>query len=834
MAQQRIGSRFLALIALGAFGWPLLWGGSSAIAQDDPKPDNGPPEAEASDSKEEGDKAAKPSKNGVKKYDEVITEEAETDPGLFLVHRLDGKLYYEIPVEELDKPMLWVTQIAGTTAGYSYAGMPAGDRVVRWEFREDEETVLLRDVNYRLRADADDLIHDAVEASSLEPIIQAFPVKAYGKDKAMVIEVTDLFKSDVPEFSVKDRLNAQSVDPKRSFLEEVKSFPENIETKVLLTYRPKSSGGSGSPFGGGGGNADSITVEIRHSMVVLPDDPMSPRRFDSRVGFFTVGFEDYSSEKHQVEETRYITRWRLGKKDPEAELSEPVEPIVFYIGREVPEKWRPYVKKGIEAWQVAFEEAGFKNAILGKEPPDPRENPDWDPEDARISSIRWLPSTTENAFGPHVHDPRTGEILEADIRMYHNVIKLCRDWYFVQASPSDERAQKLPMPDDLMGELIAYVVSHEVGHSLGFPHNMKASSAYTVEQLRDPEFTKKYGTEASIMDYGRFNYVAQPGDGAHLIPVIGPYDKFAVEWGYSQFPDADTYEEEKAELEEIVKRQLDDPTLLFGNPNPAQDPTQQTEDLGSDPVAATELGLKNLERVAGYIVEATSEPGEDYSLLEEVYGELVGQFRRETGHVANVVGGFVRKNFYYGDADKQYEPVEPEQQRAAVTFLLEHAFETPRYLIDPDIVQRIEASGAADRILSAQRGLLGGLMNESRFKRMSEHASRADGDDAYRPIDLIRDLSDGIFDELEDREPSIDLYRRNLQRAYADMLIDRLENGGADSDTPALARGELKRLADRLERFTVMEPSEDPEALYHLQDLHDRIAEALEAEETRE
>ncbi len=794
------------------------------IAQDSP-PESTPPQ-DANDSEaSSGSKKVPPKPNGIKKYDEVITEDAESDPGLFLVHRVDDKLYYEVPVEVIGKPMLLVTQIAGTTAGYSYAGMPAGDRVVRWEFRDAEETVLLRDVNYTIRADADDPINDAVVASSIEPIIATFKVQAYGKDKSMVIDVTSLFTSDVAELSVKDQINAAGADSKRSFIEEVKSFPENIEAKILLTYKPKGSS-SANPFLAGGGNSDSITVQVRYSMVVLPSDPMKPRRFDARVGFFNVGFEDYSSEKHQVENIKYVTRWRLVKKDPEADISDPVKPIVFYVSREVPEKWKPYVKKGIEAWQPAFEKAGFSNAILAGEPPTPQEDPDWDPEDARISSIRWLPSTTENAFGPHVHDPRTGEILEADVRMYHNVIKLCRDWYFIQASPSDERARDFPMPDDLMGELIAYVVAHEVGHSLGFPHNMKASSSYTVEQLRDPEFTKEYGTEASIMDYGRFNYVAQPGDGASLIPVVGPYDKFAVEWGYKPFPDAESFQAEKAALDAIVARQLEDPMLLFGGVNPSQDPSAQTEDLGSDSVAATELGLKNLERVASYLVEATSDSNEDYSLLQNMYDELISQFRREAGHVANVVGGFIQRNAYYGDADSRFTPVPVEKQREAVAFLLEHAFQTPKYLVDSEITLRLEANGAVDRILSMQQSLLDTLMRESRLGRMAEHATRTKGE-AYRPIDLIKDLTDGIFTEVENDDPVIDLYRRNLQRAYSQMLIDLVKEESG-SDLSALARGELVRIGQLLEASDDIEETNDLTTLYHLQDIAARIDNALD------
>jgi len=525
-----------------------------------------------------------------------------------------------------------------------------------------------------------------------------------------------------------------------------------------------------------------------------------------------------------VENVRYVTRWRLEKQDPSAVVSDPVKPIVFYIGREVPETWRPYVRKGIEMWRPAFEAAGFSNAIIAKDAPTPEEDPDWDAEDARISSIRWLPSTVENAMGPHVNDPRTGEILESDILMYHNVLKLCRDWYFVQASPNDPRAQSLPMPDDLLGELLAYVVAHEVGHTLGFPHNMKASSAYTVAQLRDPEFTKVHGTEASIMDYGRFNYVAQPGDGAALIPTIGPYDFFALEWGYRLFENPDA---EKAGLAALVAKQKDDPMLLFGPGNAGEDPTDQTEDLGAEKIEATRLGLANIDRVAGYIVQATCKEGENYDLLENMYSQLLGQRARELGHVANVVGGFDRRNFWYGDAERVYHPVPADEQRGAVAFLNEHAFHVPAALVRDDIVMRLEAAGTADRVLNHQQSVLRTLLSEGRVKRMAEQAERAP-DSSYAPRALVADLRQGIFSELEESVVAIDLYRRNLQRAFAETLIEQVRAPRATTDMPAIARGELEEIL-RLITQASERQAEDVTAL-HLKDLAARIDAALKGE----
>ena len=815
----RYVSLTVSLLVVGIpLGWPL------SPAQDEPGD-------ERPDVSKKGD-AGGPSLRGgrpkMKSYDAVITKEAKTSAGLFLVHRLDDKVFFEVPTEELGKEMLWVTQLEQTQAGHSFGGEPVGDRVVRWEQRGED--VLLRDVKYEIRAAVSDPIKDAVQATSLEAIIAVFPILAYGKDKRPVIDVTPAFTSDLPEFSARGRLRASGIDARRTFIEKVKAFPTNVEAKVIMTYRPRGPAGALLPQGlpiQGDSDAGGVTVMLHHSMIELPRQPMKPRRYDDRVGYFNETFEDYGSPKQEVESVSYVTRWRLEKKDPKAVVSEPRKPIVFYIGREVPAKWRPWIKKGVEAWQPAFEKAGFKNAILAKEPPSEREDPDWDAEDARYSTIRWLPSSIENAYGPHVHDPRTGEILESDIRMYHNVIKLVRDWYFVQASPNDPRAQSLPLPDDLLGELVAYVTTHEVGHTLGFRHNMKASSSYTVEQLRDPQFTKSFGVEASIMDYGRFNYVAQPGDGARLIPVIGPYDDFAVEWGYKEFPDARTYDQEKKELEKIVARQLDDPKVRFGDPNPAEDPSQQTEDLGSDSIRATELGLKNIDRVAGFLVKATAKAGENYDLLRELYGQLIGQQNRELGHVANVVGGSIRNNIWYPDGKKVFSAVTPEQQRKAVLFLNEHAFQTPKSLIDPDILDRLESHGSADRILAGQRSLLRMLLNATRLNRMSEVASRMP-DGAYRPTELISDLHGGIWGELAKTPVEIDLYRRNLQRAYVDLLAATLDSPGSDSDLPALARAELARVLREVKTVAAV-PAPSAIAGAHLEDIKNRVEQALDA-----
>src|SRR5260221_207956 len=762
----------------------------------------------------------------IKPYNKVITKEAKSERGLFAVHRVDDKFYFEIPTNEFGKEFLWVTQIERTQSGYGYGGgTPVGNRVVRWELRDKD--VLLRDVKYTIRADGSSAVRRSVEATSLEPIIRKFSVAAWGTNKAAVVEVTEFFTTDVSEFSAKNRLNASGVDKARSFIERIKVFPDNIETKALVTYTMGAGSGStpaGLPTPRGPAGRDpslsAVTVLLHHSMVRLPERPMHPREHDARVGFFNVAFEDFASPEHKVKDVRYITRWRLEKKDPDADVSEPKKPIVFYVGRGVPDKWRSWVKKGIEAWQPAFEAAGFKNAIVAKDPPSEIEDPNWDAEDARYSTIMWMPSTVENAMGPHVHDPRTGEILEADIVVYHNILKLIRDWYFVQVSPLDPRAQKLPLPDDLEGELISYVITHEVGHSLGFPHNMKASSSFTVEQLRDAQFTKKNGVEASIMDYGRFNYVAQRGDGARLIPVLGPYDYFALEWGYKEFKGATSHLQEKRLLDAIAARQVTDAKLRFGDPNPALDPSQQTEDLGSDPIRATEFGLTNISRIASFLVNATCKEGQDYELLGNMYTQLLRQRDRELEHVANELGGMVMNNVWYGQGDHIYDPVSPEQQRKAIAFLNQRAFQAPEDLLAPGILRRLEATGAADRILNGQRRLLNVLIDDNRCKRMAELANTSPKD-AYLPVEMLGDLRAGIWKELGADPVEINLYRRNLQRAHIEILGNHVSRTDAASDLPALARGELKALLAAVK--SAIAKTKERVTLLHLQDMETRI-----------
>jgi hypothetical protein len=819
---------------------------TTLVAQDPPTPPEGLPAAAAA-----AMAAAGPGRGPVSQdpqpYEKVITKEAKSKKGVFTVHQIKDKFYYEIPKQELDKEFLWVSQIARTTLGVGYGGQALANRVVKWELNGNK--VHLRDINYDVVADPNEPISMAVAAANNHSIIMTFPVASFAKNGDPVIEVTRLFSTDVFEFSARQRLNATAMDATRSYVERISPYPQNVEAEATVTYTKIATPAGGlagpvNPFTGAGMRPGSATIVLHHSMVKLPEKPMVPRLFDERVGYFSVHQMDYSRDEHRAPERRYIDRWRLEKKDPGAALSEPVKPIVYYIDAATPTKWVPYMIKGVEEWQKAFEAAGFKNAIIAK--PAPKDDPDFSPEDVRYSTIRWLPSTIENASGPNVHDPRTGEILNTDIQFYHNIMNLQRSWYFLQAGPLDPRAQKLPLPDELMGRLLEFVVAHEVGHTLGFQHNMKASSMYPQEKVHDAEWVKTMGHAPSIMDYSRFNYVAQPEDHIpveNLVPGIGPYDIWATKWGYSPIPGAKTSDDEKPTLDEWAREQDKTPWFRFSTPSAAgSDPGELTEAVGdADAIKSSAAGLKNLQRVAKMLVPATTtQKGDPYNDLAEMYGRMLGQWVLEMNHVAVIVGGFNTQQKNIGQDGPIFEPITKVRQAAAVQFLSDNVFATPTWAIDKDILRRIEPIGAISRINNAQVRVLSTLMNSARFARLVEQEA-LDGAAAYGPSEMLAGVRKGVWKELDTPNVKIDAYRRNLQHSYLDLVNNKVNgNTGLPAGLPAALAGMFASSADEKPMYraelralngsvtSALAKAQDRETRAHLEGVRDQIAKILD------
>jgi hypothetical protein len=777
-------------------------------------------------------------------YDKVITKDAKSKKGIFTVHEIKDKYYYEIPKEQYGKLFLFNTRISKTTIGVGNGGQELSSRVVYWELNDNK--INLRSVSYDIVADAKAPIAEAVKASNNNAILMSFPVAAFGPFRnSAVIDVSRLFTSDVAEFSARQRLNASTMDSARSYIERISPYPENIEAEASHTYTrspaaPGSQNDAPRGFGRGGMRPGSATIVLHYSMVKLPENLMSPRLFDERVGYFSVEQMDYSRDEQRAPHREYITRWRLEKKDPSAALSEPVKPIVYYIDAATPTKWVPWIKRGIEDWQSAFEAAGFKNAIVARPAPSAQQDPDFSPEDIRYSVIRWLPSTIENAMGPHISDPRTGEILNADIEFFHNIMNLERDWYFLQAGPLDPRAQKLPLPDDLMGRLLESAVAHEVGHTLGLEHNMKASSMYPQEKMRDGAWLQKMGHTPSIMDYARYNYVAQPEDHidpADLVPRIGPYDKWAIAWGYRPIAHAATPDAEKGTLDQWAREQDKTPWYRFSTAGAAgSDPGELTEAIGdADALQSTALGIKNLQRVAKMLLPATStKPGEPYEDLAELYSRMLGQWMVELNHVAAIVGGFDTREKYVGQDGLLFTPVARARQMEAVKFLNDNAFPTPTWALDPQILRRIEPIGALSRIRNAQNGVLNTLLSSYRFARLVEQEA-VDGASAYSPEDFLADVRKAIWRELDSPHVKIDAYRRNLQHAYLDLVNNKLNNTPASggfgftarsADERPMYRAELKSLNTAI--GAALARTTDHETRAHLEGARDQIARILD------
>ena len=733
--------------------------------------------------KDSTEKEKKPKKE--KTYEEIITKDAITDDGLFKVHKVKDKYYYEIADSLLGRDMLMVTRIVKMATELPLNRHKMSEQVLKWE--KFDNNIFLKQASYSKFANDSLPISIAVSNSNFEPIISSFKIAVENKENnSHVIDVTSLYKSDIKIFgfpqSSRKGYKITSLDSKLSFIESIRSFPLNIETKHIKTYKSSNS------------RNGQISMVLNNSMILLPKEPMKRRYFDQRVGWFTSAQTDYGIDNQEAETVRYLDRWRLEIKDEDidkfknGELVEPKKPIVYYLDPATPEKWRKYLKDGIEDWNVAFEAAGFKNAVIVKYPPTKEEDPDWSPEDVRYSTVRYLASPSLNANGPHVSDPRSGEIIESDINWYHNVMKLLRNWYFVQTAAVNPDSRGVEFKNEVMGELIRFVSSHEFGHTIGLPHNMGSSSAYPVDSLRSATFTKKYGTSPSIMDYARFNYVAQPGDeGVALMPSqwntpnVGVYDIYSVKWGYKPILDV-SVEEEKSILKSWIMEKADDLKYRFGSAG--IDPSSQTEDLGDDAVKASEYGIANLKRIMPKLMEWTTRDGETYNELGYMYGQVLGQFGRYMGHVSNNIGGIYQ---YYKTSDQDgavYTHVKKSRQQNCMNFLHNQLFETPKWMINKEILNKIEFAGITNRIRSTQSRTLNSLLDFGKMARLIENEA-INGKNAYSLIEMMTDLRKGIFNEVY-KNKTIDVYRRNLQLAYLDRISYLMSN--EQGSTPSWAR----------------------------------------------
>ena len=794
-------------------------------------------------------KDKKPEK--IQPFEKVITNKAVSDEGIITIHKLEDKYYFEIPDKALKKEFLVVTRL--TKAGaemrmgtVGYAGDQISQNVISFE-KGPNDKVFLRSISYVDYAkDSTSAMYKTVMRNNVNSIEQAFDIKAFGKEKnSTVIDVTDFINADNDVVSFDTRFKkgfrVGAFQKDKSFVNFVKSFPTNIEINTTKTYN--RSAGEASPIPGApkpevSGN---YTVEVNSSIILLPENKMQARYFDPRVGYFTVGYTDFDENPQGVERVSLVKRWRLEPKAKDlekykrGELVEPEKPIVFYIDPLTPKKWIPYLIQGVNDWQKAFEKAGFKNAIYAKVP-NAKEDPEWSLEDARFSAIVYKPSDVPNASGPSIADPRTGEILESHINWYHNVMKLLNDWYFVQASPNDPRARKVDFDDELMGQLIRFVSSHEVGHTLGLRHNFGSSSTVPVENLRNKSWLKANGHTPSIMDYARFNYVAQPEDNvgeAGLMPRIGDYDDWAIEWGYRRFYNYNSPEKEKAHLNKWVMEKLQNPRLWFGSETNPYDPRSQSEQVGDNPMLAGKYGVKNLQRIMENIEAWSTKPNEDYSSLNNRFTQVSGQFARYLGHVSKYIGGVKETPKMVEQKGAIYELVSKSEQKEALKFLSENVFTTPNWLLKTSVLTKIDKS-PVEVVENLQKTVLNRVLSEGVLNKLYEGESL--DANAYAVYNYLQDIKNSVFSELKSSS-KIDIYRRNLQKNFVETLIARTqaskpstgrnaETISDNSDVKSLTRGVLREI--KADASKNAQNAQDAVTKYHLEDLVYRIDKALE------
>ena len=714
-----------------------------------------------------------------------ITFNMKVDKGLITTYQnKKNELYFEIDKSLLSKDLLVVTrlaQIPSDYSGYLNAGSKTAEHVV--EFVKQGQKILLKEVSYSNIANINDPISISVSENNFKPILAAFEIKNSDED-SFLINVTSYFMSDSPGFNIirsydKENYKIGGVDKKRSFIDSANSFAKNIEILHTLTFSANKAPRKNQ--------TKSFTFQINHSIIALPDDLMPIRYEDKRVGWFNTEKINYSSDALKSEKFSIIRRWRLEPSDIDAykkgDLVEPIKQIVYYLDPATPIKWRKYFKMGIEDWNTAFEKAGFKNAIIAKDPPTKEEDPDFSPEDIRYSTVRYVASTTRNAVGPSVSDPRTGEILESDIIWYHNHLRSYRNRYLIETGAANPKARTLETPEEEIGEMMRRVISHEIGHALGLPHNMKASSAYPVDSLRSGNFTQKFGIASSIMDYARYNYVAQPGDkNIRFIRQIGPYDDYSIEWGYRYF--GETPENERETLRIIVDSKSLNPIYMFGGYG--NDPNSQTENIGDDPVRASMYGIKNLKIVANNLENWTMQPNGNYDDLNEIYGELISVYRRYIYHVHNIVGGIYNTTHNSNQAGvTTYLNTDVSKQKEALLFLDQNLWKTQDWLMKKKLVSKIKEEGVLASFQNLQIGALNRFLSVDKLNRMLSAQESLLGNAL-----TVEQLLNSLFKTIATKPFSEDLFEQRLQLHF----IDRINLLMTEKDLNPTVKGLLMEL----------------------------------------